>query len=121
MIAPGTIYFAPPDYHLSVERHGHFSLSNEEEVFFSRPSIDVLFESAADSFGDAVIGVVLTGANPDGAAGLKAIADAGGIAIVQQPKEAYSAAMPKAALAACPHAHILSLTDIAPYLQRIAS
>ena len=113
---PGTIYFAPPDYHLLVERDGTLSLSSDEEVLFSRPSIDVLFESAADAFDDAVVGVVLTGANPDGANGLKAIADAGGEAIVEDPAAAYCSAMPLAALARCNTARVLPLGRIAGYL-----
>jgi len=107
-IQPGTIYFAPPDYHVLVEPDFRLSLSSEEAVNYSRPSIDVLFESAADAYGDRLLGIILTGANNDGAAGLKAVADAGGEAIVQQPDTAYASAMPLAALAACPTAHVLS-------------
>jgi two-component system chemotaxis response regulator CheB len=113
----GAVYFAPPDYHLLVERDRSLSLSDDEPVLFSRPSIDVLFESAADAFGADLIAIVLTGANQDGAKGLKAAADAGGIAIVQRPQTAFAPAMPEAALLECPSALILSLEEIALYLQ----
>jgi two-component system, chemotaxis family, protein-glutamate methylesterase/glutaminase len=116
-IEPGVVYFAPPDYHLLVEQDRRLSLSSEEPVLFSRPSIDVLFESASDAYGDGLIGVVLTGANSDGADGLKAVVEAGGVAIVQNPKSAYAAAMPEAAIAACPDARVLPLSEIAEYLR----
>lgn len=111
-ISPGTIYFAPPDYHLLVEHDDTISLSTEDPVSFSRPSIDVLFESAADAWGEGVLGVILTGANEDGAAGLAAIAAAGGTALVQEPAGAYARAMPEAALARCPQARALDLDEI---------
>lgn len=117
----GTAYFAPPDYHLLVEVDGSLSLSNDEPVLWSRPSIDVLFESAADAYGPALIAIVLSGTNHDGAAGLKAVAAAGGIAIVQCPQGAFASAMPEAAKAMCPHAKVLSLPDIAAYLQQVES
>ncbi|QEH35454.1 Chemotaxis response regulator protein-glutamate methylesterase [Aquisphaera giovannonii] len=113
---PGTVYLAPPDYHLLVERDGTLSLSSEEPVLYSRPSIDVLFESAADAYGPGLIGVVLTGANSDGARGLRAIADAGGMGLVQRPDLAYAPAMPQAALDACPGALALTLEEIAAHL-----
>jgi two-component system, chemotaxis family, protein-glutamate methylesterase/glutaminase len=93
-----TIYFAPPNYHLMVEKDFTLNLSADEKINFSRPSIDVLFETAAWALGPEVIGVLLTGANNDGAAGLKAIHDNGGIAIVQDPSTAVSGIMPQAAL-----------------------
>lgn len=120
-IKPGTIYFAPPDYHLLVERSKHLSLSTEEVVLFSRPSIDVLFETAADAYGPALIGIILTGANHDGAHGLKAVQDAGGAVLVQQPGLAYTSVMPQAALDACEHAQALSIEQIALYLQKAAA
>jgi len=116
-IAAGTVYFAPADYHLLVEEDGLLSLSNEEPVHYSRPSIDVLFESAADAYGPHLIAVVLTGASQDGAKGLAAVAEAGGEAIVQDPRQALARAMPEAALAERPDARILSLEDIADYLR----
>jgi two-component system chemotaxis response regulator CheB len=116
--AAGTVYFAPPDYHLLVEPDGRLSLSSEEPVLYSRPSIDVLFESAADAHGEALVAVVLTGASADGAKGLRAVCAAGGTALVQDPRTAHSGTMPGAALAACPAAEVLSLGAIAARLVR---
>lgn len=115
---PGTIYFAPPDYHLLVEDDGSLSLSTDEPVLYSRPSIDVLFESAADAFGEALVGIILTGASTDGAAGLKTICDAGAITLVEEPETAYADTMPLAAIAACPAARVLTLDAIAEYLTK---
>jgi two-component system chemotaxis response regulator CheB len=119
-IRPGIVYFAPPDYHLQVEPDRRLSLSNEEPVLFSRPSVDVLFETAADVYGAGLIGIVLTGANNDGAHGLRAIMLAGGTAIVESPELAYAGAMPQAALESCPGAYAWSLEDIAVYLKKVA-
>ena len=119
-VSPGVIYFAPPNYHMLIEDETHIALSNEEEVLFSRPSIDVSFESAAEIWGSRLTGIILTGANHDGAAGLKAIAAAGGTTIVQDPVTAYAKAMPEAAVAACPQARVLSLPDISSVLQGIS-
>jgi two-component system chemotaxis response regulator CheB len=115
----GAVYFAPADYHLLVEDAGSLALSTDEAVNYSRPSIDVLFESAADIFGDGLLGIVLTGANHDGAAGLRAVVDAGGQAIVEDPAGAYASAMPMAALAACPEASVMSLDALVTYLSRL--
>jgi two-component system, chemotaxis family, protein-glutamate methylesterase/glutaminase len=120
-IEPGVAYFAPPDYHLLVEQDKRLSLSDDEPVLFSRPSIDVLFESAADAYGGGLIGVVLTGANSDGANGLKAVVEAGGVAVVQSPGSAYAAAMPEAAIAACPESRILPVNEIAAYLREVGA
>jgi two-component system chemotaxis response regulator CheB len=120
-IEPGVVYFAPPDYHLLVEQDKRLSLSDDEPVLFSRPSIDVLFESAADAYGGDLIGVVLTGANSDGANGLKAVVEAGGVAVVQSPGSAYAAAMPEAAIAACPEARVLPVNEIAAYLREVGA
>jgi two-component system chemotaxis response regulator CheB len=117
-LAPGVVYFAPPDYHLLVEKDRSLSLSSEEPVMFSRPSIDVLFETAADAYGPALVGIILTGANPDGAHGLKAVKAAGGRAIVQTPAHAFAPAMPEAALQSCPEAAAMDLEEIAAYLQK---
>lgn len=106
-LAPGVVYVAPPGYHLLVERDATFSLSVDEAVNFSRPSLDVLFESAADALGASLVGVVLSGASDDGAAGLAAIARAGGVTIVQAPASAEVPTMPEAALAALTPHHIL--------------
>ena len=117
-IAPGSIYFATPGYHLLVESDGTFALSLDELVHFSRPSIDVLFETAAEAYGDRALGIILSGANSDGAEGLRAIAEAGGSAIVQQPGSAEVPAMPEAALQACPDAYV---ADVAAIAQLLAS
>lgn len=113
---PGVVYFAPSDYHLLVETDGALSLSLDEPVNHSRPSIDVLLESAADAYGPGLAGLVLTGANDDGAKGLKAVAEAGGLAIVEQPIGAYASTMPAAALQACESAQVMSLDLIASFL-----
>lgn len=119
-LAGGVVYFAPSDYHLLVEADGSLALSSDEPVNHSRPAIDVLLESAADALGDKLVGIVLTGANEDGAIGLKAVGDAGGVAIVQRPAEAQMAAMPAAALAAFPAAKVMSLDDITNTMLRLA-
>jgi two-component system chemotaxis response regulator CheB len=115
-IAPGTVYFAPPGYHLLVEAEHTFALSVDAPEHFSRPSIDVLFESAADAYKARVAGVILSGANSDGAAGLRAIADAGGPTLVQKPDTAASPKMPQAALSACPDSTVLDGPALAKWL-----
>ncbi len=117
-IDAGTVYIAPPDYHLLVEANGTLSLSSDEEVLFSRPSIDVTFESAADIYGPGLTGLVLTGANEDGARGLKAIYAAGGKGVVQDPATAYCATMPQAAMEAAPAALVMSLQQIGSFLAK---
>lgn len=114
-LEPGNVYLAPPDYHLLVEE-GYFSLSTDAPEMYSRPSIDVAFESAADAYGGRAVGVVLTGANHDGARGLRRIADRGGVALVQDPLTAEVKVMPTAALRAVPEAEVLSLEGIAARL-----
>jgi two-component system chemotaxis response regulator CheB len=109
------VYVAPSDYHVLVE-HGYLALSTEAPVQFSRPSIDVLFESAADAYGDRAVGIVLTGANEDGAAGLARIKDRGGVAIVQEPTSSVRRTMPDAAIAATTADAILPLEEIPPFL-----
>lgn len=111
-ILTGYVYLAPADYHLLVEL-GYFALSTDEAVSYVRPSIDVLFESAADVYGKEVIGVILTGANEDGMQGLKMVKSQLGIAIVQEPTSAECAVMPKAAIAAVAVDWILPLEEIA--------
>ena len=113
---PGTVYLAPAGYHLLVERPGHLALSTEGPVRFARPSIDVLFESAAVAYRAGVVGVVLTGTNDDGAAGLAAIVARGGHAVVQDPASAERPAMPLAALATGIEAMVLPLDEIGPYV-----
>jgi len=117
-VEPGHVYLGPPDYHLLVERT-HFALSADEPVNYARPSIDVLFESAADAFGVALIGVVLTGASQDGARGAARIQDRGGIVIVQDPASAERPEMPAAALAAAPMSQVQPLEQIASTLLRM--
>lgn len=117
--SPGTAYFAASDYHLLLEANGVLSLSADEPVQFARPSIDVLFESAAAAYKSKVVGVLLTGANSDGAAGLKAIADAGGTTVVQDPKTARSTAMPRAALDLFQPNEVLGLEEIGQFLSRL--
>jgi two-component system chemotaxis response regulator CheB len=114
-IEPGRVYLAPPDYHLLVEPTG-FALSTEAVVQYSRPSIDVLFESAADTYGDRLIAVVLTGANEDGAYGVARIKRRGGVTIVQDPSGAARREMPEAAIATGAVDHVLPLEDIGPKL-----
>ena len=114
-IEPRRVYLAPPDYHLLVEP-GRLALSLDERVQHARPSIDVLFESAADAYGARVIGVILTGANQDGAAGLARIKARGGVAIVQDPSGAERRAMPDAAIAATVADAILPLGEIGKFL-----
>jgi two-component system chemotaxis response regulator CheB len=111
----GRIYVAPPDYHTLVEP-GHFSLSTEAPVRYSRPSIDVTFSSAADSYAHRTVGIVLTGANADGADGLRRISDRGGMVLVQDPATAESPTMPAAAVKAVPRARVMSLPEIVLYL-----
>jgi len=110
-LTPGTVHLAPANYHVMVDE-GEFSLTVEEPVRFSRPSIDVMFTSAADTYGPKAIGVVLTGANEDGARGLKDIVRHGGLALVQDPKTAEIPVMPQAAIKAVPTAEILRLEAI---------
>jgi two-component system chemotaxis response regulator CheB len=117
-ITPGRVYLAPVDYHLMVER-GRFSLSTEGRVCYARPSIDVLFESAADAYGGRTVGVILTGSGRDGARGVARIKRAGGLVIVQDPATAESRYMPDAALTGCAADHILPLSGIAPLLTRL--
>lgn len=111
-IKNGVIYIAPPNYHLLIEKDHTFSLTVDEKVNYARPAIDVLFETAAVAFKNNLIGIVLTGANHDGAAGLKMIKDCGGLCIVQDPKTAASPYMPQSAIALIEPDYILKLQDI---------
>jgi two-component system chemotaxis response regulator CheB len=118
-LQPRTIYLAASDYHLLVER-GSLSLSLEARVQYSRPSIDVLFESAADAYGRDLVAIVLTGANEDGAAGAAAVARAGGTVIVEDPQQAERPEMPRAALAAVPDALVCPLDEMGTALATLA-
>lgn len=120
-IAPGRVYVATPGYHLSVERDFSLSLSQEDPVHFSRPAIDFLFVSAADAYGEGLLGILLTGANEDGAAGLAYIKNSGGRTVVQDPRDAQVALMPEAALALHQPDHILSLSGIEQLLANLES
>jgi two-component system chemotaxis response regulator CheB len=111
----GHVYLAPPDYHLLVEP-GKLALSTEDFVQFARPSIDVLFETAADAYGERVIGIVLTGANDDGAAGLARIKERGGVAIVQDPASSERRRMPDAAIAATQADAVLAIDKMGAFL-----
>ena len=111
-IKPGCIYFAPPDYHMLVDSGPQIALSVDDVVQYSRPSIDVLFESAADVYGTRLRGVLLTGGNEDGAAGMAYIAQCGGSTIVQEPAEALAPTMPDGALKAMHPTHVLPLDGI---------
>jgi len=115
-VRAGCIYFAPPNYHLLIEDNETFALSIDERVNYSRPSIDVLFESAVDVYAPNLIGVILTGANNDGARGLRLIRERGGLTIVQDPSTAESAYMPQAALALTQADYVLGLQDIGKLL-----
>jgi two-component system chemotaxis response regulator CheB len=115
------VYFAPPGYHLSIERDRRFSLSCEPPVHFSRPSIDMLMASAADAYGPALAGMLLTGANEDGAEGLRRVHQAGGITAVQDPNEAQIPIMPQAALALHSPDHVLPLRELRALLLQLES
>lgn len=120
-LSSGTAYLAPPGYHLLIEPDRSFSLSVDERVNHARPSIDVLFESAAEVFGGTLIGIILTGANADGARGLKTIKEYGGLAIVQNPEEAENPTMPKAALTATEVDYIVSLEQLTTILFQLTA
>lgn len=115
-VATGTVYIAPPNYHLLIEQDKTLSLSADKKVNFSRPSIDVLFDSAAEVFGKGLIGVILTGANNDGSKGLKKIRDFGGLAIVQEPESAETCSMPKSAIETAGADFILTIEQISKKL-----
>jgi two-component system chemotaxis response regulator CheB len=118
-LSSGIVHVAPANYHVLIE-NGYASLSIEEPVRFSRPSIDVTFASAADAYGSAAIGMVLTGANEDGARGLQHIVKRGGRALVQDPKTAEIPIMPEAAIRAVPTAEVLPLNRLAPRLLELS-
>ncbi len=115
-ILPGVIYIAPPNYHLLVEEDKTLSLSTNKRVHYARPSIDILFESAADVFGEKLVGIILTGANEDGSHGIRKIKESGGLTIVQDPDTAEVDTMPKAAIASTKIDYILPLEKIGPFI-----
>ncbi len=120
-IKNGTVYIAPPNYHLLIEKDRTFSLTIEERVNFARPAIDVLFETAAEAYHKQLIGIVLTGSSSDGTLGLKKIKQYGGLTIAQDPKTAESSFMPASAIAATEVDHILPLNEIIDLLIKINS
>jgi two-component system chemotaxis response regulator CheB len=120
-IEPETVYLAPPNYHLLVERGGLLALSADPPVSYARPSVDVLFESAAAVFGPALIGIVLTGANYDGSSGARTIKKGGGIVIVQDPEDADTPQMPLAAIEAAQPDYVVALAEMPALLQQLAT
>jgi two-component system, chemotaxis family, protein-glutamate methylesterase/glutaminase len=120
-ILPGHIYIAPPDYHLLLENENTFSLDASEKIYFSRPSIDVTFESVAEIFGASVIGVLLSGANADGAHGLSTIHQAGGFTIVQDPESAEADYMPRQAIDKLKPDIIINADKIPDFLKKLIS
>jgi two-component system, chemotaxis family, protein-glutamate methylesterase/glutaminase len=118
-VAPGCVYFAPPDYHLLLDEGPSMALSVDEPVHFSRPSIDVLFESASDLYREKLLGIILTGASQDGADGLAAVRRAGGITVVQQPDGSYESHMANAALKLGPVDYVLPLDGIAGLIRSL--
>jgi len=120
-VEDGTVYFAAPDYHLLIEEGPRLALSVDEPVHFSRPSIDVLFESAADLFGPRLLGIILTGGSEDGARGLEAVHRAGGVTVVQQPDTAQVPLMTQSAIKRSPVDLVLPLEEIAALLRTLDS
>ena len=120
-MTPGTVHFAPAGYHLLLEHDLSFSLSCDAPVHYSRPAIDVLFESASDALGEGLVGILLTGANEDGAAGLARIGIAGGLTVVQDPQEAQCSDMPQAALRKRAPDYVLKLKDIAQLMLQLST
>lgn len=118
VIEPGVVYFAPSDYHLSIEADCTFSLSNEEPVLYSRPSIDLFFKSAASVYKSELAALVLSGANEDGAEGLKEILRRGGRGFAQDPKEAEFPEMPRAALKVSPDVTPVNSSEMLEFLNR---
>ncbi|MGH9310559.1 MAG: chemotaxis protein CheB [Vicinamibacterales bacterium] len=115
-LEPGWVYLAPADYHLLVEQRGVLALSTDRPIKSARPSIDALFQSAADAYGAGVVGVLLTGASADGADGLAAIKAAGGLALVEDPRSAESSTMPAAGIAAAAVDYVLPISRMANHL-----
>ncbi len=116
---PGYAYVAPPNYHLLIESDQTFTFTVDERVNYARPSIDVLFETAAEVYREHLIGIILTGANSDGSLGLKRIKELGGLVIVQDPETAEADSMPRAAIHACTVDHVLGLEEISAFLNRL--
>lgn len=120
VIEPGSIYLAPADYHLLIEQNKVAALDDSEKVNYSRPSIDVTFESAADVYGPALVGILLSGANADGSLGMRAIKKAGGILVVQQPETALVGFMPQQAMAMNEVDYVLDVPGLVLFLNSLA-
>lgn len=120
LLEAGVMYVAPPGYHTLIEEDGTVGLSVDAPLNFSRPSIDVLFESAAEVYGAGLIALLLTGANHDGSAGMEAVYQRGGLTLVQDPGSAEVPTMPAAAIVRTPVHHILKLDEIGPFLNQLA-
>lgn len=118
-VLPGAMYLAPADYHLLIEKQGVFSLDSSEKVNYSRPSLDVTFESAADVYGPALVGILLSGANADGTAGLNAIKQAGGVIVAQDPETAVSSFMPQQAILNAPIDFILNVDEMIDFVRSL--
>ncbi len=118
-LLPGTIYLAPPDYHLLIEDAHNFSLDSSEKIHYSRPSIDVTFESAAETFGSSCVGVLLSGANADGAQGMLAISRKGGYTIAQDPQTAEVGYMPQQAIALNAATTVVAVQDLPSFISRL--
>lgn len=119
VMLPGTVYLCPANYHLLVEQSGYLSLSIDPPVNFARPSVDILFESASNVYGSALIGIVLTGAGYDGSKGLLKIKNSGGLAIVQEPSDAEMDSMPKSALSLLKADYVVQLKEMPDLLMRL--
>ena len=120
-LEPGCFYICPPNYHTLVERDRTLALNIDPAVMYCRPAIDVLFETAAEAYGERLAGVILTGANEDGAAGLYHVARCGGMPIVQKPATAEVPVMPEGALRRVPWAHVMTLGEIGEFLASLAA
>lgn len=118
-ILPGNIYLAPSDYHLLIEKNFTFSLDYSEKINFSRPSLDVTFESAADVYGSSLIGIILSGANEDGTNGLLTIKNRGGVIIAQEPKTAQMPLMPQFAINHTPIDFVFSVDEMADFINKL--
>lgn len=116
-ILPNHMYIAPPDYHLLIETEDNFSLDSSEKIHFSRPSIDVTFESVAEAFGPRVVGILLSGANADGAQGLLRIKQRGGLAIVQDPEDSEIGFMPQQAINIGAHDKVLNINNLIAFIK----
>ncbi len=121
VLTSGTVYLAPANYHLLVERCGQLALSVDPPVNFARPSVDVLFESAAEAFGPALIGIIMTGAGFDGSKGLLKIKETGGVTIVQDPADAEMDCMPRSALGLLKADYVVSLNELPGLLMKLVT